>query len=77
MVPGTLWAIRRSCNNLEQLLYMSGRTENGANENNRTKLGARMKIMWEAQLVDPPIDYITLNCLVMTRSRHCLSVIIS
>ena len=21
--------------------------------------GARMKIMWEEQLVDPPIDYIT------------------
>ena len=25
----------------------------------RSMFGARMKIMWEEQLVDPPIDYIT------------------
>ena len=25
----------------------------------RNMFGARIKIMWEEQLVDPPIDYIT------------------
>ena len=40
---------------------MSDRTENDANENNRTKKhnGARMNIMWEEQLVDPTTDYLT------------------
>ena len=43
------------------VLYLSGRTKNGAKENNitLTMYGARIKIMWEEQLVDPPVDYIT------------------
>ena len=32
-------------------------SENGANKT-KDILGARMKIMWEEQLVDPPIAYI-------------------
>ena len=46
------------------LLYLSVWNESGANMNNesgkafmKTKEYARIKIMWEEQLVYPPIDY--------------------
>ena len=32
----------------------------GRTTEHRSMFGARMKIMWEEQLVDPPVDYITL-----------------
>ena len=42
-------------------------TENGPNENNRTEAClVPLKIMWEEQLVDPPMDYI--QSLVKTNS---------
>ena len=51
------------------LLYLSCRNGSGANKTNecekslcedkRNMFGARIKIMWEKQIVDPPIDYIT------------------
>ena len=35
-------------------------TLNDSNESlNHDKIAARIKIMWEEQFVDPPIDYIT------------------
>ena len=46
---------------------MTGHNEKGANKNNQVKrplqermqmLGARIKIMWKEQLVDPPIHYL-------------------
>ena len=47
------------------LLGLSGHNEKGAIKNNQAKIGlcenmfgARMKIMWEEQFVDPPIHYI-------------------
>ena len=51
------------------LLHLSGWNESGADKRNesektfvkkqRNMFCARIKIMWEEQLVDPQIDYIT------------------
>ena len=50
-----------------QLLCLSGHNKKGANKNNevkrplwewKNKFGARIKIMWEEQIDDPPIHYV-------------------
>ena len=49
------------------LLYLSGQNKKGANRTTKVKrplrrqrnmFGNKIKIMWEEQVVDPPIDYI-------------------
>ena len=46
-------------------MYLSGQNEMGTKglpQQQRNTFGARIKIMWEEQLVDPPIDYLkTMN----------------
>ena len=41
---------------ITMILYLSGQKKNGANET-KAPFGARIKIMGEEQLVDPPIIY--------------------
>ena len=53
---------------LVKLLCLSGHNKKGANRTMKVKrplweqrnmFGARIKIMWDEQLVDPPIHYLT------------------
>ena len=39
-------------------LHLSGWNEMGANKT-KAPFGAGIRIIWEEQLVDPPIDYLT------------------
>ena len=42
------------------VLYLSGQNEKSTNRTDkRNMFGARVKIMWDEQLVDPPVHYIT------------------
>ena len=54
------------------LLCMSDHNERAPTRSieQRNLVGARTKVMWEEQLVNPPTDYITTTKLVWMSSCH-------